>query len=82
MDVFVVALRQLEAPVDVRPRVLVEHLEPGQSADYIGTQVHGFLHQFSCSWVAENPLLGKGDHFDMSHIPPLFTQRQQALESA
>ena len=76
MDVLIVALCQCKAEVDVYPCVLVEHLKPGQTANYIGTQAHGFLHQFGCSRIAENALLGKGNYFDMHHTSPALAESQ------
>src|SRR2546421_273352 len=41
----------------MRPRILVEHLKPGQPADDIGSQAHRFFHKFSRARIANNAFL-------------------------
>src|SRR6266702_5827346 len=82
MDILVVTFGQVKAEVDMRPRILVEHLKPGQPADDIGSQAHRFFHKFSRARIANNAFLRERHHLDVNHIAPVLAQRKKALESS
>jgi len=77
--ILIVSLRKLEAHIDMRARILVKHLKPGQAAHDICSHAHGLFHQLTRASIAYNPFLGKRYHLDMNHVAPMFSQGQQSL---
>ncbi len=79
VNILIISLRKLEAHIDVRARILVKHLKPGQATHDICSHTHGLFHQLASPRVAHNPFLGKSYHLDMNHVAPVFSERQQSL---
>src|SRR2546425_12949682 len=73
VDVFIVLLGEIKAQVDMCPRILVEHLKPGQTSYDVGPHAHRLLHEINGTGVSNQFLLGKGDYLDMDHVAPAFS---------
>ncbi len=56
-------------------------LDPGDAADHISSEFHGFAHQFFSTWFTDKAVLGKCHHLDVDDSFELLAGFDESLES-
>src|SRR5262245_59549382 len=79
MDVAVVPLCEVEADVDMLPRLLVRVFVPGQTADDIAALFERLVEQFGGTGVTHDSFLRESDDLDIAIILVFLAYQQQSL---